>query len=227
MMDDKTMKNTEKKLFRHTLAEARSLMKSVAKKEKKELCFMSADDGHGGYNYGASTFDSIMIAPFVKAKKGDKIGRYAISQDCDNPVECMLVTFFHELAHASLTDKVPSVVKGYSWNDTSQFQFELWITMLGIEYAHKECGLKFSDQAVKWLIEQNMGYIREPKEADEIGYGLVCKKATAKSYEVVSQWEFTGDKEKPKKVKKVSAKDAFIFGLGLAAKTGMFKKNGW
>ncbi len=33
--------------------------------------------------------------------------------------------------------------------------------------------------------------------------------------------------KKPKNVKKVSAKEAVAFGLGLAAMTGMFKKNGW
>ena len=33
--------------------------------------------------------------------------------------------------------------------------------------------------------------------------------------------------KKPNNVKKVSAKEAVAFGLGLAAMTGMFKKNGW
>lgn len=33
--------------------------------------------------------------------------------------------------------------------------------------------------------------------------------------------------KKPKNVQKVSAKEAVAFGLGLAAMTGMFKKNGW
>lgn len=196
------MGNIDTKRYRRTLAEVRAIMKSVAKKEKLKLVFMSAENGHGGYNYGASTCEDIMLPPFVKGKKGEKIGRYALDQDCDNPVECMLVTFFHELAHAKLTEKVPSNVKGYSWNDTSAFQFELWITMLGIEYAHKEYGIKFSDQTVKWLIEQNMGYMREPKDAKDSGYALILTKATTKSYEVFSQWEFLGNKKKPKSRKR-------------------------
>lgn len=190
---------SERKRFRRTLSEVRSLMKSVARKEKVKLVFMSADDGYGGYNYAASA-NCIMLAPFVKAKKSIKVKGYEIVSGCDNPVECMLITFFHELAHMKLADKVPSHVQGYTWNDTSKFQYELWITMLGIEYAHRKYGIKFSDQSVKWLIDENMSYIREPKDAKEAGYGLICTKSTSKSYEVLSQWEFTGDsKKKPRK----------------------------
>ena len=108
----------------------------------------------------------------------------------------MLITFFHELAHIKLYNKVPSRIKGYSWNDTSKFQYELWITMFGVEYAHKKYGIKFSDQAMKWLIDENMTYIRGKDAAKESGYGLICTKATAKSYELVSQWEFKGKKKR-------------------------------
>lgn len=198
---------SERKRFRRTLSEVRSLMKSIAKKEKVKLVFMAADNGVGGYNYGAYGIDC-MLSPFVKAKKGEKVNGYTIFEDCDNPVECMLITFFHELAHAKLTDKVPSIVNRYTWNDTSKFQFELWITMLGIEYAHKNYGIKFSDQAVRWLINVNMSYIVEPKDAKEPGYGLICTKATSKSYEVLSQWEFRGHKKVLKKSKKSKSKEA-------------------
>ena len=132
------------------------------------------------------------MAPFVKAKKGEKIGKYEILRDCGNPVECMFITFFHELAHCVLAKNVPSRVKGYSWNDTSKFQYELWITMLGVEYAHSKYGIKFSDQSVKWLIDENASYIRDAAEVKEHGYGLVCTKATSKSYTVVAQWDFRG-----------------------------------
>ena len=40
-----------------------------------------------------------------------------------------------------------------------------------------------------------MTYIRGPKAAKDSGYGLICTKATTKSYELVSQWEFKGKTE--------------------------------
>lgn len=183
------------KKFKYTLKQVKDIMKFVAGQEKVKLVFMDKDDGAGGYNYGASSGKDIMIPPFVKAKAGDKVNGYTIFSDCDNPVECMLITFFHELAHDKLSKKVPSRVKGYSWNDTSKFQYELWITMLGVEYAHSEYDIKFSDQAVKWLLNENMTYMRGKESAMEPGYGLICTKATSKSYELVSQWEFKGKNE--------------------------------
>lgn len=183
------------KKFKYTLKQVKDIMKYVATMEKLKLVFLGKDEGWGGYNYGGSTGDDIMLAPFVKGKAGDKVNGYVLKQDCDNPVECMLITFFHELAHDKLSKKVPSRIKGYSWNDTSKFQYELWITMLGVEYAHKKYGIKFSDQAMKWLLNENMTYIRGPKAAKDSGYGLICTKATTKSYELVSQWEFKGKTE--------------------------------
>ena len=182
------------KKFKYTLKQVNDIMKSVAKAEKINLVFMHKDDGIGGYNYGASAGKDIMLPPFVKGKAGDKVNGYTIISDCDNPVECMLITFFHELAHIKLYNKVPSKIKGYSWNDTSKFQYELWITMLGVEYAHKKYGIKFSDQAMKWIINENMTYIYGKGAARESGDGLICTRATSKSYEIVSQWEFKGEK---------------------------------
>ena len=66
--------------------------------------------------------------------------------------------------------------------------------MLGVEYAHKKYGIKFSDQAMKWIINENMTYIYGKGAARESGDGLICTKATSKSYEIVSQWEFKGEK---------------------------------
>ena len=185
---------SERKTYRYTLTAVKSKMRRIAKQEGVELTFHKADKGGGGYNYGWSA-DGIFIPPFVKAKKGDKVGKYEILRDCDNPVECMFITFFHELAHCKLADKVPSQIKGYSWNDTSRFQYELWISMLGVEYAHSKYGIKFSDQTVKWLIEENCSYIHGKESAKESGYGLICTKATKTSYDVLSQWEFRGGKK--------------------------------
>ena len=173
-------------------------MRCVAKKEKVKLIFLQPNEGYGGYNYGSSAGDTIWIAPFVKAKDGDMRGEYRIRGNCDNPIEDMLITFFHEIAHCVLVKEVPSQVDGYTWNDTSKFQYELWITMLGIEYAHSKYGLKFSDQAVKWLMDENATYIRDKNLAKEFGYGLICTKATETSYTILSQWEFRGKNSKPK-----------------------------
>lgn len=189
---------SERKRFRRTLSEARALMKSIAKRENLKLVFLTKDEGNGGYNYGGSSGDSIMLAPFVKGRKGDKVKGYELIRDCDNPVECMLIAFFHELAHCILANKVPSRVRGYAWNDTPKMQYELWITMLGVEYAHSKYGIKFSDQSVKWLIDENASYMVGAQEVKEQGYGLVCTKATSKSCEDLSQWEFTGDEKKRK-----------------------------
>lgn len=174
-----------------TMKEAKDFMRDVAKKENVELVFLTKDDGHGGYNYGGSA-GNIMLAPFRKGKTGerDRSKKYPLVRDCDNPVECMLVAFFHELAHVRLTDKVPSIVKGYSWNNTSRFQFETWITMLGVEYAHSKYGLKFSDQSFMWMLNENSSYMETDWKRDRAA--LVQKRATSTSYITAVQWEFDG-----------------------------------
>lgn len=195
--------------IRFTLKEAKDFMREVAKKEKVELMFLTKDEGMGGYNYGGSA-DNIMLAPFRKGKKGerDRDGKYPLARDCDNPVECMLIAFFHELAHVRLSDNVPSVVKGYSWNNTSKFQFETWITMLGVEYAHSKYGLKFSDQTFMWMFNENASYMETDWKRDRAA--CVQKKATSTSYVTVVQWEFDGrnDGEKAADGKTAAKKSA-------------------
>ncbi len=189
---------TKFKEIGYTMKGAKDFMREVAKKEKVELKFLTKDGGRGGYNYGGSA-GNIMLAPFRKGKKGDRdrSNKYPLDRDCDNPVECMLIAFFHELAHVRLTDKVPSIVKGYSWNNTSKFQFETWITMLGVEYAHSKYGLKFSDQSFMWLLNENATYMEADWKRDRAA--CVQKKATSTSYVTAVQWEFDGVHEKRKK----------------------------
>ena len=195
--------------IRFTLKEAKDFMRKVAKKEKVKLVFLTKDEGMGGYNYGGSA-DNIMLAPFRKGKKDerDKDGKYPLVRDCDNPVECMLIAFFHELAHVRLSDNVPSIVKGYSWNNTSKFQFETWITMLGVEYAHSKYGLKFCDQSFMWMFNENASYIETDWKRDRAA--CVQKKATSTSYVTVVQWEFDGrnDGEKAADGKTAAKKSA-------------------
>ena len=58
--------------------------------------------------------------------------------------------------------------------------------MLGIEYAHKNYGIKFSDQSVQWLLNENASYMEY--DCKEVGYGLIEKKPTSRSYSVVVKW---------------------------------------
>ena len=63
------------KKFKYKREDVIRLMKSIARKEKVRLTFLGKDNGHGGYNYGGSTPKDVMLSPFIKAKKGDKVGR--------------------------------------------------------------------------------------------------------------------------------------------------------
>ena len=181
------------KVFRYTKDEVFSLMRRIARKENVKLVFLKKNEGYGGYNYGTSAGNQIMLAPFRKTICEDDPD--SSERRCTNPLECMLITFFHELSHVKLTNEVPSIVKGYSWNDTSRFQFELWITMLGMEYAHSKYGIKFSDDTVQWMLRENSTYAAH--ENDHVGDcfrdGLRQRKPTRNGYEVVSEWEFRGD----------------------------------
>ena len=189
-------RGTVQKIFKWTEKAVRQKMEEVAKNEKCQLVFLTKTEGFGGYNYGCSGGKSIMLAPFVKVEAGGKIDGIDYPKACENPLECQFITFFHELSHIKFTNKVPSIVKGYSWNDTSQYQFELWITMLGVEYAHKKYGIKFSDYAVNWLLEEAKSYVHQKEE--ETGYGLRLLKVNERGYDLKSEWEFTGDKKRTK-----------------------------
>jgi len=177
---------------RRSLEEVRKLMGDIAKEHKLKLEYLKPDKGYGGYNYGASAGEEIWLAPFKKCSAGQKIGKYDMRSACANPVECMFITFFHELSHCRLSHRVPSQIKGYSWNGTSRFQYELWISMLGIEYAHKKYGIKFSDQSVQWLLNENASYVEYDYRED--GYGLIERKPTSRSYGVVVGWIGPGGK---------------------------------
>lgn len=195
MVKTKTIKRkgTVQKVFKWTEKAVRQVMSEVAKNEKVEIVYLTKTEGFGGYNYGCSGGKSIMLAPFIKVKAGEKVDGIDYPQACENPLECQFITFFHELSHIKFTKKVPSIVKGYSWNDTSQYQFELWITMLGVEYAHKKYGIKFSDYSVNWLLEEAKSYVHQKEE--DVGYGLRLLNVNERGYDLKSEWEFTGDKK--------------------------------
>lgn len=185
-------RGTVQKVFKWTEKAVKKVMSEIAKNEKVEIVYLTKTEGMGGYNYGSSAGNSIMLAPFIKVKAGEEVDGIVYPHACDNPLECQFITFFHELSHIKFTKKVPSIVKGYAWNDTSQYQFELWITMLGVEYAHKKYGIKFSDSAVKWLLDEAVSYTGNN---NDIGYELKLMNQKDGYYEVKSQWEFTGDQK--------------------------------
>ena len=135
------------------MQEAMELMKRVAKEEGLGLTFLRADEGRGGYNYGGSCGDCIMLAPFTKIGADGIAGGFSGEQPCDNPVECMLISFFHELSHCKLANE--------SSTGRSIMQNELWVSMRGIIYAETKYKLEFSDAAVKWLLNENFSYAKE------------------------------------------------------------------
>lgn len=135
------------------MQEAMELMKRIADEEGLKLTFLKADEGRGGYNYGGSSGDCIMLAPFVKIRAYEKIYGYSIDRPCDNPVECMLISFFHELSHCKLANELSA--------ERSTMQNELRVSMTGIAHAETKYKLEFSDAAVKWLLNENFSYAKE------------------------------------------------------------------
>lgn len=119
------------------------IMQQICKENNLKLIFLKKNEGKGGYNYGSCSIDEIMLAPFI--------GKGAI--------EKQFISFFHEFAHLKLEKKIPGKLKGYCVNNTSTMQYELWVTMLGINYAKENYGIIFSDEAVQWLIKQNFTYM--------------------------------------------------------------------
>ena len=139
-----------------TSEKARKLMRKACRDHRLKVCFYTKEQGYGGYNYGASAGNYIYLAPFIRKLRGKKFSTGF--KPCPNPVECQLAAFFHEFAHCKLTETVPGHLKGYCSNNTSHMQFELWLTMLGLDYAREHYGVKFSDATVRWLLEENMTY---------------------------------------------------------------------
>jgi len=154
------------------------IMEGVAKEFGIKLVFMNSKEGRGGFNYGGNSGDSIMIAPFKEGKKGDVVEGIPLDADCENPLECMLLTFFHEFAHCRLSDSVPNSIKGYSSNGTSRFQYELWITMNGISFALKR-GIVFSDSTIGWMLQESKTYISTDEDAHDF---VIAREVSEEGY---------------------------------------------
>jgi len=122
--------------------ELNALMLNICKENKLNLTFLKKNEGLGGYNYAYCGGNEIMLAPFV--------GK--------NSLEKKLISFFHEFSHLKLNQFIPGKIKGYSINHTSAMQYELWVTMLGLNYAKEKYDILFSDESVTWLLKQNFTY---------------------------------------------------------------------
>ena len=191
------------KLYKHTKKSDEALMRRICREYKIKLVLLEPDEGKGGYNYSGSAGREIMLAPFVKSFGEDRVGRYIVDNPCRNPLECRLAAFFHELAHAVCNDHLPCACDGYSWNRTSKFQHELWITMMGFKLAMQKYGIKFSDRTVQWMLREIMSYIHPEK--DDPDYGLHALNVTDEGYTVrYDDWYETQvlKKNKDKKDKK-------------------------
>ena len=152
-------------VFSYTMDRAHDLMRRLAAMNEFALEFQSMNECEElNSGFGSEEENRIVITPFVYGSRSQRFDRpdgngfIYLRKDCHDPVECMLAVFFHELAHLKLAGKVPFKDPEKQANGTSRFQYELWITMLGLNYARETCGLKFSDYAVKWLVEDAIEY---------------------------------------------------------------------
>lgn len=76
-----------------------------------------------------------------------------------NKLEKMFITFFHEFAHCKLSNNVFNKIPEFNANNISLMQYELLITYEGLKFAKEKYNIVFSDDTVKWLINENLTYI--------------------------------------------------------------------
>lgn len=153
---EETVREPMEKLHIKTHQEALELMETAAKAVGCKVYMLSVDEGRGGYNYGGSAGKDIMIAPFIKCSDREKVGKYTIPRKCNDPIECMLITFFHELSHCIFHNLVPREICTYF--------HEMWITLLGIDYARRTYGICFSDAAARWMAGESETYLKDEQE---------------------------------------------------------------
>ena len=131
-----------KEIKTYTKDDCIQIMKNICNEYHLKLSFLTTKQGSGGFNYGACVDNEIMLGPF----KGK------------NPIERQFISFFHEFAHIKLTKEIPFNVPGYIVNNSSQMQYEIWITMIAIKFAKEKYNIIFSDDAVQWILKQNFSY---------------------------------------------------------------------
>lgn len=132
--------------IKYTKDQVYSLMKKICDEYKIRLRIVDnkkeAEDLGWALNCGACSGKFIMISYFT----------------IKNSLELKLISFFHEFAHVKLTNKVPFKLKKYTLNNISQMQYEMCLSYLGIKFAKEKYDIVFSDDAVKWLLKENMTY---------------------------------------------------------------------
>lgn len=117
------------------------VLKTIDKFARKKHIKVYFNSENVGRNKGETTGDAIYFGRFTNN-------------------EYLLIAFFHEYAHCALGHKIPGKIEGYHWNNTTQMQYEIQITMAGLNFAQKN-GIIFSNKAVKWLLTENFSYITD------------------------------------------------------------------
>lgn len=119
------------------------IMKKVCEENNIKLTFLTKNQGSGGFNYASSSINEIYLAPYIG----------------NGALEKQFISFFHEFSHLKLEKNIPGKLEGYCVNNTSAMQYEIWVTMLGINYAKEKFNILFSDQSVQWLVKQSFTYM--------------------------------------------------------------------
>ena len=114
------------------------VLKTIGKFAKKKHIKVYFDCANRKPNIGETDGSRIFFGPFSNN-------------------EHLLIAFFHAYAHCVLGNKIPGHVEGFHWNNTSTMQYEIQITMAGLEFARKH-NILFSDKAVRWLLKENFKY---------------------------------------------------------------------
>ena len=121
----------------YTLPFVINLMNQISKQYKIKLIILTETQtkkNHYDINHAYSTNDEIIMAHFTLS------------------TEYILIAFFHELSHILNFNKV---------KNCSLFNKELTISIEAINFAQNNYHLKFSDNCIKWLIEQSFTYLNK------------------------------------------------------------------
>lgn len=175
---------TKKRTKKWTLEKVEEIMLAVSQTERIKFHMIPAYEW--GYNYLGSDLEKreIYIPPFlatgetVEVEVKDNHGKAKIvtAMKCHNPLECMFMSFFHEVAHI----KYPPNRQCLPWNFMSEYHYHCMVTMMAIEIANRY-GVEFSDKTIRWRMGLNDHAFGSDKYD---GLCAVANKIKASSYVV-------------------------------------------
>lgn len=117
--------------------QVRELMMELCEKHGIKLHHLNANEGDGDHDNKSFCAGSVQDGDIY-------LGVY-------EDIELEAISFFHELSH---------VIFDFDRSVISTMQYELYVTFKGLKYAEKECKVLFSDDAIKWMLEQCLTYHR-------------------------------------------------------------------